>query len=176
MALSLADNVVNEEQRRDASPRLSPVEIEIIDLFVQFSRVLGQPRSVAEIYGLLFISRRPMAMDELIDRLHLSKGSASQRLNFLRELGAVRMVYVAGDRRAHYEAVAQLRNLASLLLSKHLAPQFAGGEERLNRISTLVKDLPAGEREHAGQRVEMLRSWSRNGRRVLPLLLKVLGD
>jgi hypothetical protein len=36
---------------------LNALEVEMIDLFVQFSRVLGQPRSVAEIYGLLFVSR-----------------------------------------------------------------------------------------------------------------------
>ena len=34
--------------------RLNPVEVEVIHLFVQFARALGQPRSVAEIYGLLF--------------------------------------------------------------------------------------------------------------------------
>jgi len=176
MVLTLAEQAEIDRQRSATPTPLTRVEIEVIDLFVQFSRILGQPRSVAEIYGLLFISERPMAMDELILRLHLSKGSASQRLNFLRDLGAVRMVYVAGDRRAHYEAVAELRHLAGRLLSKHLAPQFAGGDERLNRIATMVNDLPAGAREHASRRVEMLRSWSRNGRRVLPLVLKILGE
>src|SRR5262245_15236674 len=86
------------------SAPLTPLETEIIDLFVQLSRLLGQPRSLAEIYGLLFISAQPLSMDDLIARLQLSKGSASQGLKFLRALGAVRMVYIAGDRRVHYEA------------------------------------------------------------------------
>ena len=84
--------------------RLGPLETEIIDFFVQLSRLLGQPRSLAEIYGLLFISGRPLAMDDLIERLQISKGSASQGLKFLRNIGAVRMVYVAGERRVHNEA------------------------------------------------------------------------
>src|SRR2546421_11520943 len=88
---------------------LSPLETEIIDLFVQVSHLLGQPRSLAEIYGLLFISARPLAMDDLIERLQMSKGSASQGLKFLRSVGAVRPVYVPGERRVHYEAVAELR-------------------------------------------------------------------
>src|SRR5205809_7967471 len=96
------------EQRPGA--QLNPLETETIDLFVQVSRLLGQPRSLAEIYGLLFISARPMPMDDLIGRLSISKGSASQGLKFLRSVGAVRIVYVAGERRAHYEAVAELRN------------------------------------------------------------------
>src|SRR5881392_2903241 len=78
---------------------LNPLETEIIDFFVQLSRLLGQPRSLAEIYGLLFISARPLSMDDLIERLQLSKGSASQGLKFLHSLGAIHMVYVPGDRR-----------------------------------------------------------------------------
>src|SRR2546421_3286977 len=103
---------LGEKPDRVAPPpaHLSPLETEVIDLFVQLSRLLGQPRSLAEIYGLLFISAQPLAMDDLIERLGMSKGSASQGLKFLHNLGAVRTVYVPGDRRTHYEAVAELRN------------------------------------------------------------------
>src|SRR6059036_3718107 len=110
---------------------LNPLETEIIDLFVQLSRMFGQPRSLAEIYGLLFISARPLAMDDLIERLRLSKGSASQGLKFLRNAGAVRMVYVAGDRRAHYEAVAELRNLSTRFLREQIVPHLDSGQARL---------------------------------------------
>src|SRR5439155_9335517 len=61
--------------RTDAS-----LEAEVIGLFVQLSRMLGQPRSYAEIYGLIFISARPINMEEMIERLGISKGSASQGL------------------------------------------------------------------------------------------------
>ena len=39
-----------------AGGALNPVEVEAMHLFVQLSRALGQPPSVAEIYGLLFVS------------------------------------------------------------------------------------------------------------------------
>src|SRR3954452_18920276 len=97
----------------DSGKSLSPLnalESEVIDLFVQLSRLVGQPRSLAEIYGLLFISSRPLTMDDIIARLRLSKGSASRGLKFENRLGAIRQVYVPSDRRTHYEAVAELRN------------------------------------------------------------------
>ena len=155
---------------------LSTLEIEVIDYFVQISMVLGQPRSLAEIYGLLFISARPLAMDDLIERLRLSKGSASQGLKFLRNLGAVKMVYVAGDRRVHYEAVAELRRLATRFLRDQISPQLEGSELRLGRILNTVRRLPAGERARVNGRVNLLESWSRRGRRFLPLLVKVMGS
>ena len=159
----------------EAAPRLQPVEIEVIQLFVDLSRVLGQPRSLGEIYGLLFISPRPLAMDDLIARLKLSKGSASQGLKFLRNVGAVRMVYMPGDRRVHYHPVAELRNLAGSFLREKIEPHLREGERRLNQLTALARALPPGDRDHVTRRITTLRTWSRNGRRVLPLVLRVLG-
>jgi DNA-binding transcriptional regulator GbsR (MarR family) len=155
--------------------RLGPLQTEVIEFFVELSRLLGQPRSLAEIYGLLFISARPLAMDDLIEQLQLSKGSASQGLKYLRNLGAVRMVYVAGDRRVHYEAVAELRNLAARFLHDQIAPHLDNGQARLERIAAMVKQLSSDDRARVNGRVKMLQSWERNGRRFLPMVLKMLG-
>jgi len=176
MQLALAEKPAGKVVREPTTAlRLNPLETEIIDLFVQLSRLLGQPRSLAEIYGLLFISARPLAMDDLIQRLQLSKGSASQGLKFLRNIGAIRMVYVAADRRVHYEAVAELRNLATRFLRDQIVPHLDNGQARLERVADLVKQLPAEDRARINGRVKMLQSWERNGRRFLPLLAKILG-
>ena len=159
-----------------ANPRLEPVEVEVIHLFVQFSRALGQPRSVAEIYGLLFISHKPLPMDDLIERLNLSKGSGSQGLKYLQDLGAVRTVYVAGERRTHYEAVAELRNLAGRFLRQQILTHFEGSKTRLERIADQVKNLSGEQRKFVTTRVKLLRSWEKNGRRRLPFVAKMLGS
>lgn len=154
---------------------LSPVEIEIIDLFVAASRVLGQPRSVAEIYGLLFISPEPLALDDFIARLKLSKGSASQGLKYLRDLGAVRTVYVPQSRRTHYEAVAELRKLAGQFLKIQIQPTLEDGEQRFDRLREATAQLPAEQRAHVERRIDTLQAWGRNTRRLLPVILKILG-
>src|SRR5262252_2906999 len=133
--------------------QLSELEAEIIGLFVQLARVLGLPRSLAEIYGLLFICNTPLPMDELISRLALSKGSASQGLRFLRNAGAVRMVYIAGDRRVHYEAVAELRKLATRYLRDQMVPHLDSGLNRLEQIAQMVNQLPPDQRVRVSPRV-----------------------
>ena len=165
---------LNTEQQLPTA-QLDPLQTEVIELFVELSRVLGQPRSLAEIYGLLFISARPLAMDDLIERLQLSKGSASQGLKYLRNIGAVRTVYVAGDRRAHYEAVAELRNLATRLLRDQIVPHLDSGQVRLERIAGMIEQLSPAVRAQFSGRVKMLQSWERNGRRFLPLVVRMLG-
>src|ERR1035437_513491 len=166
----------DNDKTKGAGARLQPVEVEVIHLFVQFSRALGQPRSVAEIYGLLFVSHRPPTMDDLIERLNLSKGSASQGLKYLQDLGAVPTVYVAGDRRTPYEAVAELRNLAGRFLRQQILTHFEDSKTRLERIADQVKNLSGEQRKFVTPRVKLLRSWEKNGRRMLPFVTKMLGS
>jgi len=171
----MTSNSTGKPEAKTVALRLEPIEVEVIHLFVQFSRALGQPRSVAEIYGLLFVSYKPLAMDTLIERLDLSKGSASQGLKYLQDLGAVRAVYVAGERRTHYEAVAELRNLAGRFLRKQILTHFEDSETRLEHIASQTQKLSGEERKFVAARVKLLRSWERNGRRVLPFVAKMLG-
>ncbi|MCS7091208.1 MAG: MarR family transcriptional regulator [Verrucomicrobiota bacterium] len=165
--------VLVQEQRTNGG--LTPLERETVDFFVRMSRLLGQPASLGQLYGLLFISAKPMAMDELVKRLGISKGSASQGLRFLHELGAIRKVALPEDRRVHYEAVAQLRKLAARFLQERVEPRLRDGCNQLNRMSALADKLPEAEATHARNRIRLLRSWTRNGRRVLPIILRVLG-
>jgi DNA-binding transcriptional regulator GbsR (MarR family) len=167
-----------EESLIETNPsfaRLTPVEIEVIGLFVQFSRALGQPRSIAEIYGMLFVSHQALSLDDLVERLQLSRGSASQGLKYLRELGAVRVVDLPESRRVHYEAVAELRNLAGSFLHQQVELYLSDSEARLERIARHSQDLTGAARKHALARVKLLQSWEANGRQVLPHILKILG-
>ena len=163
-----------EDRPAGAAP-LNPVELEVIHLFSQLCRALGQPPSVAEIYGLLFVSPRPLPQEDFFARLNVCKGTASQGLRYLLDLGAVRMVYVAGDRRVHYEAVAELRSVAGRFLRQRILTNFEDSGTRLNRIAVEAKKLPDAERKFAEGRLKTLKSWEKNAKRTLPLLLMILG-
>lgn len=162
--------------KSDRVMAVSDLEAEVIGLFVQLSRALGQPRSLAEIYGLLFISASPLALDDLIERLGLAKGTASVGLKFLRNIGAIKMVYVSGSRRVHYEAVAELRNLVSRFLRDQIVPHLDSGLERIDHIASLARQLPAQEQARVNRRIALLQSWGKKGRKFLPVIAKILGD
>jgi DNA-binding transcriptional regulator GbsR (MarR family) len=176
MTLSLEEKETAKNRRhQNSAEQLSPLQAEVISLFVQLSRVVGQPRSLGEIYGLLFISPRPLALDHLIDQLGMSKASASMGLKFLRNAGALKMVYVPGDRRVHYEAVAELRHLASRFLRDQIVPHLDSSLYRLEHIAKLVKQLPAEDRARVKARVTILANWEKKSRKFLPVFLKILG-
>lgn len=68
----------------------TPFEAEIVAVFSDLVVLLGLPKSLGEIYGLVFASAEPTTFADIEHKLGLSKGSVSQGLRALRELGAVR--------------------------------------------------------------------------------------
>lgn len=153
---------------------LSEIEIEAIEMFINFLKLIGLPKSVGEIYGLLFVSPRPVAMDTLMSRLGLSLGAASQGLKLLRTVGAVKVVYVPGDRRDHYVADLELSRFATSFLKEELKPRMDRALQRIERMESLAVGLEPAERKAAFERIERLKHWLERGRKMMPWLLKFL--
>ncbi len=157
--------------------RLTTLQIEIISVFVNLMQVLGMPKSAGEIYGLLFASTTPISSEEISTTLEISSGSVSQGLRMLRSLGAVRTVYVPGDRRDHYLAETDLHKLAGGFLRENIEHHLLNGEERLSRLHQLVSHAGPTEdpaREFLGERVAMLKAWNQRARVVLPMVIQTL--
>jgi HTH-type transcriptional regulator, glycine betaine synthesis regulator len=174
MAEKSRKQVPEEPGKTAPSKAWNGLEAEVVGLFVQLASIVGQPRSYAELYAMLFMSPHPLAMDQLISRLGISKGSASQGLKFLRKAGAIRMLQIPGRRSMHYEAVAELRHLASGFLQDQILPQVEDSQTRLNQIARMVARLPARERAQASGKITMLQSWGRRTREFLPIVVKLM--
>lgn len=156
---------------------LSEIEQQVVALCADGVRVAGLPKSIGEIYGLLYISREPLALDDLVARLGISKGTASQGLKMLRALGAVREAEGLDARRSYFEADLQLKKLVSGFIREQLRPHLASGEDRLQKIGLQVQDEQDPElRDFYDDRVNKLVRWSKRARLVFPLLQRVLGD
>lgn len=154
---------------RNSLEGLTTFEQEIIELFVRGAQLLSLPKSVGEIYGLLYASETPLTLDQIVELLRISKGSASQGLRFLSSLAAVKKVYVPGDRRDHYEAEVRLRRLGEGLLRERVDPHIQSGQERLERLEVLTDDLSP----HLKERYERLKKWHTRARRMMPFVRRV---
>jgi HTH-type transcriptional regulator, glycine betaine synthesis regulator len=111
-------------QLKAPSSLLTPGEQAVISVFVQLAQAMGMQRSLGEIYGLLYATPEALAFQDIVDRLGLSKGSVSQGLRFLRTVGAIKPVVVAGDRREFFEPVLELRALVGGFLKERLNPEL----------------------------------------------------
>lgn len=149
-------------------------EIAMIELFVHAAQLIGVPKSMGQIYGLLFCSDRALPMDEIITRLAISKGSTSQGLKTLRQIGAVKIVFLVGDRRDHYEVEMKLRRLVSGFLGEQVKPHLDSGNHRLNHIQDLAQQCSKADQKRASERLKILRSWHDKTGKILPVIQKVL--
>lgn len=154
--------------------KLGPIEMEAIEMFINFFRLLGLPKSIGEIYGLLFVSPRPLTMDDLMHRLNISLGAASQGLKTLRSFGAVKTVYSPGERRDHFVADLELSRFASTFLKEQILPRIEQASQRAERMEAALASLPDAERPITQARINELRRWLDRGRSMLPVALKLL--
>ncbi len=150
------------------------LEIESIDFFVRMMGILGMPRSVGEIYGLLYFSVSPLPMDQIVSRLGISLGSASQGLKTLRSLKAVRTSYVPGDRRDHYFAETEFRRLFSNFIKEEIMPHMESAKGRIERMENSLSSTDIETEEFYKIRIEKLKRLTRAGGRLLPALAGLL--
>ncbi len=164
----------------DGSPHeLDPLERQVVAVFVDGVRVLGLPRSIGEIYGLLFICRTPLSLDDLVLRLNISKGSASQGLRMLKSLGAVREANgnSGAERRTYYEPAVELKRLVGGFIREQIRPHLESGRTKINRLAATACAIEDPEhRKFLSDRVERLDQWMRSSGKVLPILQKILGQ
>ena len=160
----------------DLSVGLSDFEAQVIEFFCDGVRLLGLPKSIGEIYGLLFVSREALSLNDLVTRLGISKGSASQGLKALRELGAVKEVEGAVGRRIYYQPDVELKQLVGGFIKEQVRPHLESGEEKLSHLRSLVPAVPGdAASDFYAERLARLEKWSKRARIVLPILQKFLG-
>ena len=158
-------------------------ERECVHLFSEVVQVLGVPRSAGQIYGLLFASSQPLSFSDIVERLEISKGSASQGLQLLRTLGAIKLLPPtdgrSGERvvsmtRDYYEPELSLRKLVSGVLQERIVPMATVGTDHFARLRRLAED----DQERSIfllDRVKQLEIWRKRLRTVLPVLSALFG-
>lgn len=68
---------------------------------------MGLSRTFGRLFALLMLADRPLSLDEMVERLDVSKASVSTNARACEELGLARRVGVRGDRKDYYEIAAR---------------------------------------------------------------------
>jgi len=167
-------NIIEVNSPSPKKTEILPHEFEIIQMAVDFGRIIGLPRSVCEIYGLLISAIEPIAMESICLKLGMSLGSVSQGLKLLRELGAVRTISQTGQRRDFYQAEFNFRKIVTRYLSEKIGPTLNSAESRFQHIEALVSELPEKNKSDITRRVELIRKLNRRASQVVPAVSKIL--
>ncbi len=137
--------------------------------FVRMAGILGVPRSVAEIYALLYGSSEALDFDRIQSRLGMSKGSVSQGLRFLRDHGMILSVRTTGSRRERWQPTASLATSLVNLLRSQVLPALEQSTPALRRV--LDAAAADGASPEVLERLGRLNRWNGRALELAPLLL-----
>ena len=165
IALSSKAKLINSKPSRTAQAG-SP-EDSILELCVKLCAILGLPKSVGLIYGAVFVSAQPIEAGEICEKLKISRGSVSQGLKFLKELGAIRVEGHNGNRAEHFVVEEHLRKAVETFVTKKIAPAF---EELGEEVVRLEKDPNLNLPQELREKLETIRRWHSHGQLLLPLV------
>jgi DNA-binding transcriptional regulator GbsR (MarR family) len=114
---------------------LSPDTVQrFVEAWGAMGSLWGINRSVARVHALLMASEAPVSLDELAERLQISKGNASMSLRELRTFGVVRQVEVPGDRRDFYVTEPDVWTMFFRILRERKRREFDPAVEAIREL------------------------------------------
>ena len=154
-------------------PALSRTRLDMIEAGGRLCQILGLPRSTGQIYGLLYLSPEPLSLDDMVALLGISKASASNGTRQLSSWRAIRQIWVQGERKAYFEAIADLAALIHGGYEDFVKPRLSSSQGRINRmLDSLHEEFTEGTipRPHYQLCRERLHELSRLQKRIQAIL------
>ncbi len=130
-----------------------------------FSQSLGVGRVLGQIFAHIYFSKDPQSLDDLTRTLAISKGGASMAVRQLEQWGALRRMWIKGDRKDYYVATDEfgriIRNAMIELVGRKMETADSLLEEAQSIIQTEVrsKDDRNAEWAFVQQRIRKLQDF-----------------
>jgi DNA-binding transcriptional regulator GbsR (MarR family) len=90
----------------------------------EMANAWGIPRTMGQVQALLYISPEPLSMDEIMDRLKISRGNASMSLRNLEDWGIIHRVHYRGDRREYFRCLTDVWELFHTIVRERKRREF----------------------------------------------------
>ena len=162
----------------------SESRVEAVDLAAETIADLmvfwGFKRSMGVLWTVLYLHRRPMTQDELVDATGLSMGMVSMTLSELEGWGVVHRQHVARDRRRFYVAETDVQAMITRVLQQRELRKARTAISHLERAATMLREPPSqaagGEKAESilmAQRMDGLVELARTGERMVERMVRV---
>jgi len=94
----------------------------------------GLNRFVIQLYAFLYLSGKPLSLDEIVEALGASKGNVSINIRELEKWGAVRNIWIKGSRKDYYEAETDVKKVFLNKLKSAI-------EKKISEVSSLTVEF-----------------------------------
>lgn len=162
---------------------LESVNTSIIEGLGQLAGYFGFSKVMGQLFGVLMLSPDALSLDDLMERLSISKASVSTHMRTLEHMGIVHEVWVKDDRRKYYRAESDFwQILANILSSRELRDvnqALRVLEKDAGRLQEVIPNMQEDERKLAEfyvQRLDQLQDFFRLAQLLLVSLIEHAKD
>lgn len=136
--------------------KLNPVIEKLVLHWGEMGARWGISRMVAQIHALLYFSPKPMAADEIVESLGVTRSHVSNSLKELQSWGVVKVIHVMGDRREHFQSIKDVWQLFEMLLDERKRREVDPTLKTLRETQALLNDGAEVDAHTASRVKEML--------------------
>jgi DNA-binding transcriptional regulator GbsR (MarR family) len=97
-------DAINRKQGAGGPDELRQAQDRFISVWGEMAGSWGISRTMAEIHAVLYITGEPLSMDDLMERLEISRGNASMSVRSLLDWGIISRSHKRGDRKEYFQA------------------------------------------------------------------------
>src|SRR5215210_3683503 len=128
----------------DPTQQLRVVQDTFIRRWGEMGQVWGINRTMAEIHALLYIVGQPQCTDDVMERLHISRGNASMSLRALCDWGIVRRMHRRGERREYFETLSDVWEMFSIIAAERKRREMDPVLETIKQCQRMLDEMSAG--------------------------------
>jgi len=150
-----------EEQRAETD--LTAAHDSMLDGLGQLANYFGFNKVMGQLYGALLLSSRPLCLDDMVERLDISKANVSMNMRTLENMGMVRQVWVRGGssgRRKYYEAETDFWQIITNILNgremRDVDRALAVMADNVTRLRAGMPEMEADDRKLAELYIERI--------------------
>jgi len=112
--------------------KLTDVQDIILGKINNICNKFGLNNVMAKLYAVLYLNNKPLSLNDMVERLDMSKASISINIRALERYGVVRRVWVKGSRKDYYEAETDIAKVTMTRI-KSMA------QSRLSEVDDMIR-------------------------------------
>ena len=148
---------------------------DFIDTSGEMAERYGMTRVAGLLKGLLLLTPGPLSLDDMAERLEVSKAAVSTNIRLLERWKAVRRVFNRGDRKNYYELRGDLWEIETEIVTTIMTDELGKFADHLARWKGHLGETENGDVEgkaFLSKRLEEIDEYLDAARHVLQLLTR----
>ena len=115
-------------------------KIKFISTWGSLGSLWGINKAMAQIQALLFISTKPLSMEEIMEELKISRGNTSMNLRQLMDWGIVSKELIPGERKEYFTTEKDVQELTRIIAKERSRREIQPVIKVLKDVSSIKDD------------------------------------